>query len=102
MRVESKEPSPGCVGVYTDEEGHVIASVSDFNPSGMGGCTLYFAQRSRVRGQLSHAIVSAYCSRVVSDALERYDCEQIVRKLKGRMTFVPIGHPDEKMETERP
>lgn len=86
---------PGCLGIYTDEEGRIIASVSDFDRSGYGGFTLYQGQRIRAEKALAHEIVRAYCSDVVARSLDTYGCEQIVRKLKGKMTFIPVGHTDE-------
>ena len=86
----------GCVGVYTDAEGRVIASVSDFDLSGYGGFTLYEGQKIRAQKKLAMAVVDAYCSSVVTRALYTYDCEQIVRKLNGKMTFIPVGHADEE------
>jgi hypothetical protein len=90
---EIAEP-PGCVGIYTDDEGRVIASVSDFDRSGYGGFSLYEGQKVRAQRKLAVAIVDAYCSSVITRALDSYDCEQIVRKLKGKMTFIPVGHAD--------
>lgn len=93
----SKTTEPrGCVGVYTDAEGRVIASVSDFDLSGYGGFSLYEGQKVRAQWRLAVAIVDAYCSNVITRALDTYDCEQIVRKLKGKMTFIPVGHADEE------
>lgn len=98
-QIPTAEPAPlGCVGIYTDEEGHVIVSVSDFDRSGYGGFSLYEGQRLRVQRALSAAVVGAYCSRVVTRSLDTYDCEQIVRKLKGKMTFIPVGHTQEHHE----
>lgn len=93
---KDKLRQPGCVGVYTDEAGHVIASVSDFNLSRYGGFTLYEGQKIRVQRLLAVAVIDAYCSSVITCAMDTYDCEQIVRKLKGQMTFVPVGHANEK------
>jgi hypothetical protein len=95
MTETTAEP-PGCVGIYTDDEGRVIASVSDFDRSGYGGFSLYQGQKVRAERKLAVAIVNAYCSNVITRALDSYDCEQIVRKLKGKMTFIPVGHADEE------
>lgn len=92
----SIETQLGCVGVYTDEQGQVIASVSDFDKTGYGGFSLYAGQKIRAQRALVIAVVDAYCSKVIMDALDSYDCEQIVRKLKGKMTFIPVGHVNEK------
>lgn len=81
----------GVVCVYS-KDGRVIASASDFATDGYGGCSLQEAQTIRARRSLCHAVVDAYCSRVVLDALSTHDCEQIVGKLGGTMTDIPIGH----------
>lgn len=93
MEVGMSEPL-GVVGVYTNPQGDVVVSVSDFKEQAPGGYTLYEAQRERCKRKLSVAVVNAYCSTVVCEALDDYDCGQIVRKLKGKITFIPINHPD--------
>lgn len=95
MSEEEKGPL-GVAAVYVDQEGRIITSVSDFNCDGYGGCTLYESQRMRAKRKLAVAVVRAYCSDVVVNALEAYDCEQIVAKLKGKMTFISIGHQSEE------
>lgn len=85
----------GVVGVFTDKEGRVIASVSDFDMSGYGGFSLLEAQKLRVRKDLSREVIRKYCSWAITEAIEPYDCEQIVRRLveKGaRVTVIPVGH----------
>lgn len=95
--IDKSEPTPpGCVGIYTDDEGRVVASVSDFDRSSYGGFTLYEGQKIRVQKHLAMAVINAYCSHVIARALDAYHCEEIVRRLKGKMTFIPVGHADEK------
>lgn len=89
--MENENP-PGVVGVYVDKNGRAIVSVADFNPDGVNGMRLREGQEWRVRRKLAQAIVVAYCSPVISDALDDYDCEQIVGKLKGKMIFIPVNH----------
>jgi hypothetical protein len=91
---QETKPLPGCVGIYTDPEGRVIASVSDFERQGFGGFTLYRSQEIRCKRMLAHAVIAAYCSNVIASALDAYDSERLVEKLKGKMTFVPVGHDD--------
>lgn len=81
----------GCVAVYINLEGRVIASVSDFRPDGYGGFTLYESQRIRAKSNLCREVIKTYCSPVVYDVLEAYDCEQIVGKMKGKIEFIEIG-----------
>jgi hypothetical protein len=77
----------------------VIATADDFNRSGMGGCKLWEAQRMRAERAVTFAVVRAYCSRTVSDAINDYLAEQIWRALrdtgKHRMTFRAVGWADE-------
>jgi len=93
MDAEMTGESPaGVVGVYVDREGRVIASVSDFDQSGYGGFTLLESQERRAKPKLERAVVDAYCSHVVFNALDAYDFTEIVSKLSGMMTFIPVGH----------
>ena len=87
------EPT-GVVGIYTDANGNVVVSVSDFKEQAPGGYTLYEAQRERCKRKLSVAVVNDYCSTAICEALDDYDCERILGKLKGKATFIPINHPD--------
>ncbi len=84
----------GVVGIYTAPDGHVVATAACFKPDTPGGFTRAEAQEYRARQSLYRAVIDAYCSRVVYDALDAYLCEQIVRKLPGKMTFIRIGHDD--------
>ena len=94
----SKAPR-GVVAVFTDKLGRVVASVSDFESSGYGGFTLRQAQEMRAERQLAYAVVRAYCSEMILEGFETYDCEQILRRLvhKGaRVTLIPVGHPSDE------
>jgi hypothetical protein len=82
----------GVVGIYTDVRGNVIASTSDFADDKPDGTRLAEAQEWRAKDALCRAVVNAYCSQVVYNALGAYECAQIVYKLDGKMTFIRIGH----------
>jgi hypothetical protein len=78
--------------------GRVVASVSDFDRSGYGGFSLAEGQRHRCRNKLARAVVQETCSFAISDALELYDCGQIIERMehKGyRAHTVYIGHETE-------
>lgn len=81
----------GIVGIYVDEQRRVITSASDFSLESYGGCKVDESQQIRTKRKLAVAVVKAYCSDAVANALNTYDCEQIVAKLKGEMTFISIG-----------
>lgn len=70
--------STGVVAIYTDKDGRVIASVSDFDRSGYGGCSLEEAQGIRAKRALSRAVANAYCSPVFADKLNWMDCEKVM------------------------
>ena len=86
----------GIVAVWTDDGGRTTVSVSDFDLSGYGGFTLQRSQEIRAKRSLQIEIVKRYCSPAVSDVLESYDCERIVDKMKGVMSFIPVGHENEE------
>lgn len=82
----------------TAPDGDVIATASDFNRSGMGGCELWEAQMWRARDQVKYATVRAYCSTVVSDAITSYLSTQIADELcrKGhKITLRAVGYPED-------
>ena len=89
---------PGVVAIYTSKEGAVIASVSDFDRSGYGGFSLLEGQTMRAKRALSHAVIHAYCSEVLSRVMETYDCERLLDRMVrdgAHITIVPVGQKDE-------
>jgi hypothetical protein len=98
-RAEKMTDPKGLVGIYTDADGRVIASVSDFDDSGYGGFSLQEAQRFRCKTKLARAVMQAYCSDRVLAVFETYDCEQILNKMVrngGRATYLPVGWEPDK------
>lgn len=81
----------GVVAVYI-ADGRVITHAADFERSRPAGFELKEAQQMRCRDELVRAVVRAYCSPVVADALDVSDCDRIVRKLDGKMHFICIGY----------
>lgn len=93
------KPHPGVVGIFTDKLGRVVATVSDFNRDAPGGCSLREGQTWRCQRLLALEVVRAYCSQMILEGIEAYDCERILSRLceKGATTtYIPIGHPDER------
>lgn len=102
----SEKPDPqGIIAIMTSPDGDVIATATDFNRSGMGGCKLWEAQMWRARDQVKWAMVRAYCSPAVTDALSSYLLEQIANEMirKGhKLTLRAVGYPDDvRSEVER-
>lgn len=83
---------PGFVGIYTDPEGHVIATIS------------YFEERPKerqlevARHLLAQAVLAAYCSEAILHAFDRFDVGTFIRKLEakgGKATLVPVGYDND-------
>lgn len=91
---ENVKSPPGVTAIYI-YEGRVIASASDFDRNAPGGCTLREGQTWRAARRLSIEVVKALASPTLYEGLDGHDCEQIVRKMKGRQLIVAIGHADE-------
>lgn len=94
---DEREPKVcGVVGLLIGPNGHVWAEATDFSGSGYGGFNLKRSQEIRVEAALARAFVRNACSDVVVAALDGYDCQQIVSKLKGFKTkLVAVGHDEE-------
>jgi hypothetical protein len=93
----AKEPQ-GIVAIFTAPGGDVIATATDFNRSGMGGCKLWEAQMWRVRDAVKWKAVRAYSSTIMADALSGYLCQQIAEALcsKGhKITLRAVGYSEE-------
>lgn len=106
---EKPKPSPrGVIAIMTSPTGDVIATATDFDRSAPGGCKLSEGQKWRARQQVKWATVRAYCSPVITNALDGYLLEQIAdalcQKERGghRITYRAIGYPEEiAAEVER-
>lgn len=60
----------GCVLVFTDEHGHIVAHAADFERSAPGGFTLLEGQRHRARRALAFAVCNAYASPMLVRGLD--------------------------------
>lgn len=102
--VSDKQPQ-GIIAIMTAPDGDVIATATDFNRSGMGGCKLWEAQKWRASDQVKWAAVRAYCSDVIVKSISSYISTQIADELcrKGhKITYRAIGYPDDvAAEVER-
>ncbi|MDB5606693.1 MAG: hypothetical protein JWP25_3593 [Bradyrhizobium sp.] len=106
MTDEKRQANPqGIIAIMTSPDGDVIATATDFNRSGYGGYKLWEAQAMRAKDQVKWATVRAYCSPVVSDALDSYLMGQVADRLcsKGhKITLRAVGYPDDvRSEIER-
>jgi len=73
-------------------DGRVIAHVTDFNRSTPGGFTMQEAQEHRAKARLGAAVIREMASSLLCSALDDYDCERIMNKIKGGKVYVfPIG-----------
>lgn len=93
----------GLVAIFSDENGNVIASATDFGTARPGGFKLIEAQRHRVNIGLAYKVVDAYASPMLHRAMGEYEREQIVRNLvhqhKCKVQIVPVGYTDEETST---
>lgn len=93
----SEEPQ-GIIAIMTAPDGSVIATATDFNRSGIGGCHLWEAQMWRARDAVKWKAVRAYSSTIMADALSNYLCTSIAEALcqKGhKITCRAIGYDDD-------
>lgn len=92
-------PAKGVVALAIDKTGSVIASVADFGRNTYGGFTLQEGQEMRAKRDLAHAVVAAYCSNVVVQALGSYETERVMGALCQkdlRVEIVAVGHDTPK------
>jgi len=95
--VSDKEPQ-GIIAIMTAPDGDVLATATDFNRSGMGGCKLWEAQMWGARQQVKWAAVKAYASPALTKALGGYMLEQIADALcqdGHKITYRAVGYPDD-------
>jgi len=81
----------GVTAIYV-YEGRVLASASDFAGDRPGGFTKQEAQEHRARRQLCVEVVKALASSALWENLGMYECEQIVRHMRGKVHIVPVGY----------
>lgn len=90
----TEKPVPAGVTAVYVYDGRVIAHASDFDRSRPGGFTVLEAQTHRAEQALAVAVVRTLASPALHENLDAYDCEQIVRKMKGKSYVLPVGHGD--------
>ena len=103
MAEAAKEPQ-GIIAILTAPTGEVIATATDFNRSGMGGCKLWEAQMWRARDAVKKKAIDAYSSPVIVEALSGYLLDQVAEALcrKGhKITIRAIGWGDDVGEEMR-
>lgn len=88
----------GVIGIFTDESGNVIASVSDFDNGGAAGISRKEAQTWRVKNALAWAVVRAYASEKLTRSLTNYWTTEIVndlvRKHGCKVSIIPVGYQE--------
>jgi predicted glycosyltransferase len=99
MSMADEAALAGVTAVYL-YEGRVLAHASDFHRSRPGGYTMREAQEYRAKQRLAIEVVRALSSQALFENLDAYDCEQILRKMKGAIHLIqhspdPTGAPRE-------
>jgi len=88
----------GVTAVYLYED-RVVANASDFRTDCPGGFTLQEAQEHRARRLLAIEVVHALSSRALYENLDANDCEQILRKMKGKVHIIYHSHHPAKAQS---
>lgn len=90
----------GVVMLLVGPDGHVWASVSDFDRSGYGGISLAQAQEIRARRALAYEYLQSVAHPHIADAVDGMGAERIVgevcRKHGHKIVTKLIGHDDRK------
>ena len=79
----------GVTAIYV-HDGRVVAHVSDFNQSRPGGYEIQEAQSHRARVALALELVRVLSSPLLSDAVDGYIAEQILKRLDGMVFVLPV------------
>jgi hypothetical protein len=86
----------GVVAVLVGSDGRDIANAADFSAGAPAGFQRQEAQESRVRRALAVATMAALASPRLSDAIDVYTAERIMRTMcdeRGcRVVIVPVGY----------
>lgn len=91
------EHPKGIVVCFIDDNGNVVASVSDFSTDGYGGFGLQEAQEIRAKRLLKWEVANAYCSKHFVRAMETFHAEATVDALirkhgcKIHVTYIGWG-----------
>ena len=89
----------GVVGIFANENGRAIATVSDFKRDGYGGFSLFQSQRIRCRKALVMEVVRKYSSPDLYRAVGIYEAEKIVENLCRdhgcSVQYLPVNHDEE-------
>lgn len=89
----------GVVMLCTDNTGHEIATVTDFERSGYGGFTLKEAQRIRCKRSIARAVIDRYASPVIGENMAEYHRDDLLKRLidKGwKLHTVYVGYPEDE------
>jgi hypothetical protein len=87
----------GVVAVLISPDGHVVGRGSNFDGDFPAGFTLCKAQTMRAEAEMRRDFIVGACNGYVSSAMQDYDIQQLVRRLKGfRTEIIKIGHDDDR------
>lgn len=87
----------GVCGVDTAPDGYVVATHSDFERHGYGGCSLEESQTIRVKDGLKRAFLRAFLFDGLIRKTSGYFCDQFwenAREHGYRMETFPVGHEE--------
>lgn len=88
----------GVLIVLTAPDGRVVAHAANFNLDRPGGFKLRDAQEARAHRALASKTIRDFCSPVIADAMDQYECEQVVRRMQDKLgykkTIIPIGYEE--------
>lgn len=90
----------GVVAIFVCKQGHVIATVADFDKSKYSGFDLKRSQEIRAKTSLVGKVVRAYSSPSLTDNISEYTYQRIFEDLinnGAKVHYEYVGHgPDER------
>lgn len=87
----------GVVAVLVNSDGREVANAAEFGASAPSGFTRQEFQESQARRALALAAMRALASPLLSDAVDAYTAEGIVRAMCNRgcrVVIVPVGYDE--------
>lgn len=85
----------GIVAVLISPDGRVVGRGSNFDHGYPAGFTLPEAQAMRAEAEMRRDFIIGACNGYVSEAMQDYDIQQLVKRMNGfRTEIIKIGHDD--------
>lgn len=93
----------GVIALLIGKDGHVWASVPDFDRSGYGGFSMAQGQEIRAKRALAHQYLRAIAHPDLAKSVSPYNADRIVqdvcRECGHKVVIVAIGYATEKEPT---